>query len=61
MQKLLKLSADHQKFNRGSRSKGYQHMYHRDESYNDHIFYDELKLDGKFDNRGQTKTQIPVD
>ncbi|XP_034488767.1 uncharacterized protein LOC117792661 [Drosophila innubila] len=58
-QKLLKLSADHQKFNRGSRTKGYQHMYHRDESYNDHIFYDELQLDGKFENRGKIKSQTP--
>ncbi|KAL7730067.1 hypothetical protein ACLKA6_009350 [Drosophila palustris] len=54
-QKLLKLSADHQKFNRGSRTKGYQHMYHRDESYNDRIFYDELESDGKFRNRGENK------
>ncbi|KAH8420724.1 hypothetical protein KR222_003136 [Zaprionus bogoriensis] len=55
-QKLLKLSADHRKSSKGSSTKGYQHMYHRDESYNDHIFYDELKLDGKFDHRGKTKT-----
>ncbi|XP_030374330.1 uncharacterized protein LOC115623914 [Scaptodrosophila lebanonensis] len=52
-QKLLNLTADHRKFKRGSRTKGYQHMYHRDESYNDHIFYDELNLDGKFDNYGK--------
>ncbi|EDV94870.1 uncharacterized protein LOC6567564 [Drosophila grimshawi] len=53
-QKLLKLAADHRKLKRGSRTKGYQHMFHRDESYNDHIFYDEMKLDGKFLNRGKT-------
>ncbi|XP_034117934.1 uncharacterized protein LOC117576906 [Drosophila albomicans] len=57
-QKLLKLSADHQKFKRGNSSKGYQHMYYRDESYNDHIFYDELKLDGTFKNRGKSKTYL---
>lgn len=55
-QKLLKLSADHRKSKKGSNTKGYQHIYHRDESYNDHIFYDELKVDGKFDNRGKTKS-----
>nr|XP_036672537.1 uncharacterized protein LOC118877548 [Drosophila suzukii] len=52
-QKLLKLSADHRKFKKGSRSKGHQHMYHRDESYNDHIFYDELQDDGKFHKLGK--------
>ncbi|XP_017008113.2 uncharacterized protein [Drosophila takahashii] len=52
-QKLLKLSADHRKFKKGSRSKGHQHMYHRDESYNDHIFYDELEEDGKFHKLGK--------
>lgn len=54
-QKLLKLAADHRKFKRGNSSKGYQHMYHRDEVYNDHIFYDELHLDGQFHNQGQTE------
>ncbi|ALC46326.1 CG12278 [Drosophila busckii] len=55
-QKLLKLAADHSKSKRGSRTKGYQHMYHRDESYNDHIFYDELDTDGKHVKRGKSKT-----
>lgn len=55
-QKLLKLSADHRKSKKGHSTKGYQHIYHRDESYNDHIFYDELKEDGKFDNRVKSKT-----
>ncbi|XP_016953690.1 uncharacterized protein LOC108027002 [Drosophila biarmipes] len=55
-QKLLKLSADHRKFKKGSRSKGHQHMYHRDESYNDHIFYDELQDDGKFHKLGKEKS-----
>ncbi|KAH8277148.1 hypothetical protein KR026_006176 [Drosophila bipectinata] len=54
-QKLLKLSADHRRFKRGNSSKGFQHMYHRDESYNDHIFYDELHADGKFRNSGKEK------
>ncbi|EDW59662.1 uncharacterized protein [Drosophila virilis] len=54
-QTLLKLSADYRNFRRGNSSKGYQHMYHRDESYNDHIFYDELQLDGKFHKQGQGK------
>ncbi|XP_017118536.1 uncharacterized protein LOC108140353 [Drosophila elegans] len=55
-QKLLKLAADHRKFKRGSRSKGHQHMYHRDETYNDHIFYDELQDDGEFHNLGKGKS-----
>ncbi|XP_017056887.1 uncharacterized protein LOC108098486 [Drosophila ficusphila] len=54
-QKLLKLSADHRKFKRGSSSKGHHHMYHRDESYNDHIFYDELEDDGKYHKLGKEK------
>ncbi|KAH8241386.1 hypothetical protein KR032_012014 [Drosophila birchii] len=56
-QKLLKLSADHSQFKRGNSSKGYQHMYHRDEIYNDHIFYDELHTDGKFHNYGKEKSE----
>ncbi|KAH8359464.1 hypothetical protein KR093_006952 [Drosophila rubida] len=60
-QTLLKLSADHQKFKRGNSTKGFQHMYHRDESYNDHIFYDELNLKGKFKNRGTSKTDISLE
>ncbi|XP_017074738.2 uncharacterized protein LOC108110261 [Drosophila eugracilis] len=55
-QKLLKLSADHRKFKRGSSSKGHQHMYHRDESYNDHIFYDELQDDGEIHKSGKEKS-----
>ncbi|EDW84813.1 uncharacterized protein Dwil_GK12939 [Drosophila willistoni] len=49
-QKVLKLSADHGKFKRGNSSKGFQHIYHRDEIYNDHIFYDELQTDGEYHN-----------
>ncbi|XP_033232734.1 uncharacterized protein [Drosophila pseudoobscura] len=52
-QKLLKLKADHRKFKRGSSSQGYQHMYHRDESYNDHIFYDDLQADGQYHKYGK--------
>ncbi|XP_064548365.1 uncharacterized protein LOC135435303 [Drosophila montana] len=55
-QTQLKLAADYRNFRRGNSSKGYQHMYHRDESYNDHIFYDELQLDGKFHKQGKRKT-----
>lgn len=54
-QKLLKLSADHRKSKWGTSSKALQHMYHRDESYNDHIFYDELQEDGEFHNLGNEK------
>ncbi|KAH8265359.1 hypothetical protein KR038_005259 [Drosophila bunnanda] len=56
-QKLLKLSADHRQFKRGNSSKGYQHMYHRDETYNDHIFYDDLHTDGEFHNYGKEKSK----
>ncbi|KAH8343783.1 hypothetical protein KR059_008648 [Drosophila kikkawai] len=56
-QKLLKLAADHSQFERGNSSKGYQHMYHRDETYNDHIFYDELHADGEFHNYGKEKSK----
>ncbi|KAH8384155.1 hypothetical protein KR009_012327 [Drosophila setifemur] len=55
-QKFLKLAADHRKFKSGNSSKGFQHMYHRDESYNDHIFYDELRSDGEFHNFGKEKS-----
>ncbi|XP_020815324.1 uncharacterized protein LOC110189532 [Drosophila serrata] len=55
-QKLLKLAADHRQFKRGNSSKGYQHMYHRDEIYNDHIFYDEVHTDGEFHNYGKEKS-----
>ncbi|KAH8295475.1 hypothetical protein KR018_011793 [Drosophila ironensis] len=57
-QKLLKLSADHRSFKKGNSSKGFQHMYHRDESYNDHIFYDELHSDGEFHNYGKEKAKV---
>uniref|UniRef100_A0A6P4F482 Uncharacterized protein LOC108047917 n=1 Tax=Drosophila rhopaloa TaxID=1041015 RepID=A0A6P4F482_DRORH len=56
-QKLLKLAADHRKFKRGSSSKGHHHMYHRDETYNDHIFYDELQTDGEFHKLGKGKSK----
>ncbi|XP_022209954.2 uncharacterized protein LOC111065834 [Drosophila obscura] len=52
-QKLLKLKADQRKFKRGSSSQGYQHMYHRDESYNDHIFYDDLQATGQYHKYGK--------
>ncbi|XP_043655820.1 uncharacterized protein LOC122621877 [Drosophila teissieri] len=55
-QKLLKMSADHRKSKRGTSSKAFQHMYHRDESYNDHIFYDELQEDGELHKLGKEKS-----
>ncbi|XP_068158043.1 uncharacterized protein [Drosophila tropicalis] len=54
-QKVVKLSADRGKFKRGNSSKGFQHIYHRDEIYNDHIFYDELQTDGEYHNYGKQK------
>ncbi|SPP83383.1 uncharacterized protein LOC117585108 [Drosophila guanche] len=54
-QKLVKLKADHRKFKRGSSTQGYQHMFHRDESYNDHIFYDELQADGQYHKYGKSE------
>ena len=46
--KLEKFFNDLKNFQKGYRTKGYQNMYHRDELYQDHIFYDDLQQMGNY-------------
>ncbi|KAM7362712.1 uncharacterized protein ACRADG_013282 [Cochliomyia hominivorax] len=46
--KAEKFFADLKDYKKGFRTKGYQNMYHRDEIYQDHIFYDDLQQSGNY-------------
>ncbi|XP_065371495.1 uncharacterized protein LOC135963520 [Calliphora vicina] len=52
-----KFFADLKDSKKGFRTKGYQNMYHRDEIYQDHIFYDDLQQMGNY--RIKQKLQQP--
>nr|XP_013107912.1 unnamed protein product [Stomoxys calcitrans] len=48
-EKSEKFFVESNKYKKGFKTKGYQNMYHRDEIYQDHIFYDDLEQKGKYD------------
>ncbi|XP_017482406.1 PREDICTED: uncharacterized protein LOC108371366 [Rhagoletis zephyria] len=43
--------AEHNDLQRGEKAHGFQNYYHRDEIFNDHIFYDDLQQQGEYVNR----------
>ncbi|XP_037943037.1 uncharacterized protein LOC119675893 [Teleopsis dalmanni] len=49
---------NHKSYNKGEKSKGFQTMYHRDEVFNDHIFYDDLTENGNYDLKGQNHESL---
>ncbi|CAD6991754.1 uncharacterized protein LOC110118979 [Ceratitis capitata] len=49
-----KFFAEHNDFQRGEKVKGFQNYYHRDEIFNDHIFYDDLQQHGHYNDRGRS-------
>lgn len=56
--KTEKFFAQSNKYKKGFKTKGYQNMYHRDEIYQDHIFYDDLQQRGNYDVHKKSKQKI---
>lgn len=50
---------DLKNYKKGFRTKGYQNMYHRDEIYQDHIFYDDLQQMGNYRIQNKYKEKQP--
>lgn len=44
-----KFFADQKNYTKGVQTKAYHNIYHRDESFNDHIFYDDVQQHGNYD------------
>lgn len=57
--KSEKFFANLKDFNKGYRTKGFQNMYHRDEIYQDHIFYDDLQQMGNYQIKQKLKQKQP--
>lgn len=57
--KAEKFFADLKDYKKGFRSKGYQNMYHRDEIFQDHIFYDDLQQMGNYNIKEKLKEKEP--
>ncbi|XP_054747893.1 uncharacterized protein LOC129253504 [Anastrepha obliqua] len=49
-----KYFGEHKDYKQGEKVHGFQNYYHRDEIFNDHIFYDDLQQQGHYSNRGRT-------
>lgn len=54
-----KFFADQKNYTKGVQTKAYHNIYHRDETFNDHIFYDDVEQHGNFDHHQKALDDVP--